>query len=137
MIVEFKNLDLLERVANNVEPAIEKALLEAAKYIQQQARIHVPVDTGATRASIYISTQKYSDYAEASAQASALRPFLTVFPEVKSTQSGMAVVAVGTDYSPFLEFGTSRMAARPFFYSAVHDSRSFFRSRLAYHLRQL
>ena len=42
-----------------------------------------------------------------------------LFPEVPTPQHNYAYVAVGAIYAIFVEFGTHKMAARPFFYPAV------------------
>lgn len=72
-----------------VQRASEKALVDTAEAIAQRARSLVPVQTGATRASIRV------------------------------TGSGAERTVTAGGAAPYLEFGTSSMAPHPFLYPAT------------------
>lgn len=77
------------------QEALDSALLAGAKIISDEAKRLAPVRTGYLRSSIEpVTTSSGSLYGEAE-------------------------INVGAFYGPFVELGTSRMAARPFLRPAV------------------
>ena len=89
-----------------VEERLSAALEIAARHIEAKAKEDLPFDTGATKNSINA------------------KPGAT---------AGLSVFALGgtlswrigptTEYAPFLEFGTRRMAARPYMVPAIESER--------------
>jgi|TARA_R110002020_G_scaffold329075_1_gene544991 HK97 gp10 family phage protein len=94
-----------------VEERLSAALEIAARHIEAKAKEDVPVDTGATKGSIN---------AKPGATAS-----LSVFAQAISNVTGTLSWRIGptTEYAPFLEFGTRRMAARPYMVPAIESER--------------
>ena len=93
--IEIDDSDLEEAVNNSIPNAIDSAVREAleegAEEIYSAARGQVPVDTGALQESI---SKDVSD-------------------------DGFTVQA-SESYAGYVEFGTSRMAAQPYFYSTAN-----------------
>lgn len=97
--------------------AAQKALLavqKTAKSIEAGAKQRAPVDTGNLRNSI---TTTLSGGAGAGASE--------------------ATVTAGANYSPYVEFGTSRMAPQPFFGPAVDEATPQFEQAMAELLKGL
>jgi HK97 gp10 family phage protein len=90
-----------DRVARRMERAFEIAVQETAENIRDEARASAPVQTGALKNSI-----------EARMEGST------------------AEVSAGVDYAPFVEYGTSNMAARPFMFPASEIERTRFVTRV-------
>ena len=80
-----------------VEGKVNAALKSAAFAVERKGKEKSPVDTGANRDSIYVA-------------------------EVDSI-GGVPAYRVGptTEYGPFLEFGTSKMPARPYMIPALES----------------
>lgn len=80
----------------------EAAVLEAALYVEEQAKLACPVDTGNLRRSI-----------------------TTAMPTVTA---GGASTSVGTNvhYAPFVEFGTRHMQAQPYMGPALEAARQVY-----------
>lgn len=73
-----------------------------ARHLQVRARQLAPVDTGFLRNSI----------------------------EVLKTGDLSAVVFVGAEYGVYVEFGTRRMRAQPFFTPAADEARRYFENEM-------
>lgn len=92
--IRFNNLDQIrEDMRSKAGLVIRKAALD----IEAQAKANAPVDTGALKNSI-IATKDPS------------KPFTWQ-------------VAVGVEYGPFVEYGTTKMVAQPFLTPAVEAVR--------------
>lgn len=137
---------------------IEQAVRRGAFFVQSQASILAPVDTGALRASIY--TETFSASARASALATARSLWaarhLTIVEgeseEARNVRTALlapvapapdppqspfeAVVAAGMEYAVYLEYGTSRMAARPYFQPAIAAAKPVFEAMVAEAMRR-
>jgi HK97 gp10 family phage protein len=98
---------------------------DAAHAIQQLAAQLAPVQTGALRSSVYVSSPAGSDYAEHSGEAESRNPLAFILDEIKpefvlslfgssSDSTYTAVVGVAVNYGLFIEFGTRYMGAKPF-----------------------
>ena len=87
----------LRKAGARAAPLASQALRKTGLAIVAEAQSHVPVDTGATKASIGM------DFTEGGATMSA-----TIGPT--------------TSYAPYLEYGTRRMGARPFMGPAADRS---------------
>ena len=93
-----------------VEERLSAALEIAARHIEAKAKEDVPFDTGATKNSIN---------AKPGATAGQLMGISA------SAIGGTLSWRIGptTEYAPFLEFGTRRMAARPYMVPAIESER--------------
>jgi HK97 gp10 family phage protein len=89
VIVEGRGLD-----ASQFRSRLEDLVQLVARNVEKRAKDVVPVDTGATKNSIYVDLDGLS-----------------------------ARVGPTTEYSPFLEFGTVHMSARPFMIPSLEAER--------------
>lgn len=117
------------RIAGRLKTELQQAIDETARLVVTLARAAAPVDTGALRASIHYVSLKRNTYHGAVATAQSHRPGVQIFPEVRPQGDLEAVVAVGVNYGIFLEFGTRRARAQPYFFSAFYSARVFFERR--------
>ena len=128
--VEIKS-DKLE----NLTAALAERILDVVKYTaleaEAAAKMSAPFDTGALRNSIYLVTPEHSGYEAAAAAAAAANPKATLFPSLEPSHDLEALLAVGVNYGTYLEYGTSRAGAQPFFIPAVLGRREAFRRRMA------
>lgn len=85
-----------------LEAACLPAVLEAALFIEERAKIACPVDTGNLRRSISTSG-----------------------PSV-GADGVSATVGTNVNYAAFVEFGTRRMAAQPFLGPALEQARAVY-----------
>ena len=99
----------LERAVAQMRPKLRQVIQIAARNVEAEAKRRVPVDTGATRNSIAVTTE--SDGLGAS-------------------------IGPSTEYSAYLEFGTSRMAARPYMRPALEKERGPFIAAVTATLRE-
>ena len=99
----------LERFIEQARPVLEKVVLSAGHNVEAGAKERVPVDTGATKNSI----------------------------KVTSIDDGLgASIGPSTSYAPFLEFGTHKMAARPYMRPALEHERKPFEEAVIAALKQ-
>lgn len=119
------NIGPLDKFSKEFFEEASKAVRKTAFFIEGQAAIACPVDTGALRASIYTVTFESSGYSQATDQAdmvywsnkvgadtSAGMPLSPEFPRPEDPLT--AVVAVGMSYGIYVEYGTKNTPARPF-----------------------
>jgi HK97 gp10 family phage protein len=88
----------LQALRAELRPRAEAIVQATARQIEAMAKVQAPVDTGALRSSI-LARQVAAFHWE---------------------------VIVGVEYGGFVEFGTSRMAARPYLTPAVNAVRQAF-----------
>ena len=100
--IEFEDRRLQE-LSDQLQAKARQVVLIAAHNTERRAKELVPVDTGATKNSIEVHP------GPGDAEAS---------------------VGPSTEYAPFLEFGTRRMAARPFMVPAAEAERGPFMAAL-------
>lgn len=92
----------LAEVADSIERGVGDALREVAELIVSEAQSNAPVDTGFLRDSIHVAEE---------------------------SDTSVSVVA-DAEYAAYVEYGTSRMAAQPFFEPAVENARAEIEQRL-------
>lgn len=97
--------ELPERVAKN---ALRSAVGAGAAEIRKEAKLHAPVDTGKLRTAVY---QK--QIREVSGQYQQVF-YVGVRAGAKRKKGGVKDYSQSAFYWRFLEFGTAKMAARPF-----------------------
>ena len=83
------------QMAEKVHDAVSDIVRKTALDVEGQAKIFVPVDTGALKNSI----------------------------DVQMEGDLTAVIAPHTEYAAFIEFGTSKMAAQPYMTPAAEEAR--------------
>lgn len=108
-------------IADALHTGLRDAVNKAAFDIQALAQTQAPVDTGFLRSSIYTITDAGSTYAGG---ADALPPVAASGDDLTAT------VAVGASYGLYVEMGTTRMPARPYFTPAVEAVRPGFDAAL-------
>ena len=85
-----KLLRQLTNLNDNIEQGIEQGIAKGALRVEADAKENTPVDTGKLRASIQTSLEPTR-----------------------------AEVGTNVEYAPYVEMGTSKMAAQPFLYPAL------------------
>lgn len=111
-----------------VDQAVRKVALDTEADAKTRITVHDAIDTGAARASIYLSAGGSSGYAKATAEATALaarpgkhsgRPHdVRFFPE-RMAGHLEACISVAVEYGANIEYGTAHVPARPYFVPAV------------------
>ena len=122
-------------------PRTHTAVLDTANEIQDRANVMAPVDTGALRESIYVSSPDGSDYPQRSGSAQARNPDAIIVPEVTSdfvisfaatNPTFRAVVGSAVNYSLFQELGTRFMPPQSFMLPAIEVSADAFTDRMSH-----
>lgn len=133
-------------VVDRTESAVRDSAHDMRDYAQQIA----PVETGAFRASLYVNGPNgESDYIQAAARASELRPDTHIILEqfaavldlgiqqLRNPMTGRfslpeAIMGSAVEYSLYLEEGTVHMAPRPTFrQAALHTEGNFLQRMMA------
>jgi len=127
--VDTKKLDAIMK--GDLEKALQRIVEGAAFDVERLAKIAAPIDTGAMANSIHatLSWRETGGHTSAVAAARAARPDVGVHPEVKPVAGPgevTAIVAAAVEYAGYVEFGTSRMAARPFLRGALNQVKKDF-----------
>jgi len=121
-------------------PRTHTAVIDTAEEIQNRANVLAPIDTGALRESIYVSSPDGSDYPERSGAAEARNPDAIIIPEVTSDfvisfaatdPTFRAVVGSAVNYSIFQELGTRFMPPQSFMLPAIEVSADAFAERMS------
>ncbi len=122
MSLNTKGLDtLVPKLQSDLRLIVRKTAFDAQAIAQQQA----PRKTGALANSIYVATIGASEYGAKKSAVQQIAPGTQVFDEIKPAEleagenKVSAVLAVMVHYGIYLEFGTARQPAQPFFISAV------------------
>jgi len=99
-----ERLKKIEKTATN---NIEQALINSALFVERDAKINAPVDTGRLRQSI---THKAENFG-----------------------SNNPAVTIGTnvEYSKYVEYGTSKAPAQPFLFPAYNENKQKILKELA------
>jgi HK97 gp10 family phage protein len=97
----------IEQFAQGLEDELSKLVRKTAFAIEGDAKTRAPVDTGALRASIYtVTSDGGSSRVPQGVEAAG--------PVERPSSPTEAVVAVGVNYAPYVEYGTRHTAAQPF-----------------------
>ena len=105
----------LDRLIQTAPEQVDKAVRATAFQVQGIAQMLSPVLTGANRSSIYTKTSKGTSGTPGAAG--------DVLPDVGM---GEAVIGPSMEYSAFLEYGTSKMGARPYLTPAAEQAPKLF-----------
>ena len=144
------------KIADSLEPTFSKIIRKTAFDIQAKAAQKAPVDTGFLRNSIYVVTAGTSTYGRGVQKAGKLKANKQGVITRKRLQAHVrrldrqraqeamllqemppppdkltAYVAVGASYGIFLEFGTRRQPAKPYFWQSVDEVRPSFEAALS------
>lgn len=120
-MVDYKD-DVIKALHGGISKAVRKASFD----VQALAQTRAPVDTGFLKSSIYTVTHNSSTYGQG------LQGESTLLPEIdKPADDLTAFVAVGANYGAYVEYGTSRMAAQPYFHPAFDAVEPVFKAALA------
>lgn len=143
-----------QEIADQFPKAVSRVVRKTAFDIQAKAASKAPVDTGFLRNSIYVTGTGFNTYGRGVQKAGKLpttgfvsrrrlqsygkrvarqrKQEAMLFDELPPPpDSIMAYVAVGAAYGEYVEYGTTRMAARPYFWPAVESVRPSFEAALA------
>lgn len=108
-----------------IHDAIVGALPDACDAFISQAQGAVPVDTGSLQQGFYQVHSQNDTYADAVSAAQAVNPAVHILDECDPPDSDtIAHVGNVTEHSVYIEFGTSKMPAQPYFFSTadqMHD----------------
>lgn len=107
----------IPKLTQDLRSDLSAVIRKGAFDIEGQAKVAAPVDTGALRASIYVSVQGGGDYSAAEAAAKASNAKAELFPENAPSEPLTAHVAVGVSYGAPVEF------KKPFLLPAVERVR--------------
>ena len=104
-----ENMKRISQVATN---AIEEALIKSALFVERDAKLNSPVDTGRLRASITHVTNDFG--------------------------SKNPSVSIGTsvEYAPILEYGSSKQSAKPYLFPAFNSNKDKILNELAKALKK-
>lgn len=122
--------DKLDRLSEELNGQLKDVVKIAAFSVQRRAReVPPPIDTGATMNSIHVSfAGGDGDYGTTANAAKFLRPGVELIPDnVPRGPEGLAArIGPSTSYAYGLEFGTSKMPARPFMTPSLEAERQPF-----------
>lgn len=110
--------ELIKNVPGNVQDAVAKA----AFMVEGRAKVKAPVDTGALRASIYVSMKRQSKGNEAMSAAKARRPEAITTPLPVPREDAVAHVGPSVSYGQEVEMGSSRRAGTPYLQPALRET---------------
>ena len=132
----------------DLDELLRRLVLKAAYDVEARAKQRITdvgaVDTGSTRASIYVryggrGGAPLGSYYGRLAEARAISPqteFLDPgMPDVGDGHA--ALIGPSTNYAAYIEFGTVRMPARPYMVPALEDVRGGFEAAVAAAITQL
>lgn len=115
---------------DSMKKAMQRAVRRACFNTEAKAKLNVSamdaVDTGALMNSIATVLPNQSKYGAAVAKAKKLNPDAEIMPqpegakETNDTYTGL--VAVGVEYGEYVNDGTVKMQARPFFDQAIAET---------------
>ena len=109
----------LEKLLKEAPEKVDTAVRATAFQVQAIAQSLSPVATGANRNSIYTKTSKGN--AGSPGELGDVLPAASV---------GVAYVGPSMEYSAFLEYGTSRMPARPYLTPAAEQAHNLFDAQI-------
>jgi HK97 gp10 family phage protein len=118
-MMAVKTYNHFKEYAKQMHKAASDIVYETALDINNETKKRSPYITGNLRRSVYFKTKRGSSYGEAHIE-NPRRRNATMFPEIPFPVDDLtAYVAVAASYAFFVEYGTRKQAAQPFFTPAV------------------
>ncbi len=115
-------------VAAGLKPALQQIESERLLDLEAKVKAFAPVDTGFLRSSVYsVLPDGTSDY------GNAIDPpgDAYLLPEEATPSDMSGIVGVAANYAEYVNYGTYKMAAQPFFDQATEAAGSEFEAKFA------
>lgn len=110
-------------VQTTIHDAIVSSLPDACDAVIGQMQANVPVDTSSLQAGFYQVHSQNDTYNDAVSAAQAVNPSVRILDECEAPEMDtVAHIANVTEHSVYVEFGTSKMAAQPYFFSTIDQT---------------
>lgn len=116
----------LDSILRNLDSNVADAIAKAGFAVEGRAKVRVPVDTGALRASIYTSLASGDRSSDAMADAHARNPGAETNPLPVPRDTHTAYVGPSVEYGAAIEFGSAARAATPYLLPAVRETEKEF-----------
>lgn len=125
----------LDELMQKAPERADEVVRATALIVEARAKPESPLDTSANRNGIFVKSSKSSGYEKAASEAksAALQGsdktpgrVIETFDPTPEAETGTAFVGTSTDYAAFLEFGTSKMPARPYLTPAAESASADF-----------
>lgn len=113
------NMVVLEEMIRNLDGNTHDAVAQIAFAVEGRAKINAPVDTGALRASIYVSMKRVEGGDVAMRTAASLRPEAVITPLPVPRDDHTAYVGPSVEYGEPVELGSTRRAGTPYLQPAL------------------
>lgn len=113
---------VLDALIKNCDGDVNEAVMKAAFMVEGRAKAKAPVDTGALRASIYVSMKKGGKGNEAMVAAKARRPEAVVEALPTPKENAVAYVGPSVEYGQEVEMGSSTRSGTPYLQPALRET---------------
>jgi HK97 gp10 family phage protein len=128
---------VLTKAGPSLQDQLEKIVAKTTLHIERQAKILAPVDTGFLRNSIYSDIHGTSGRGAAIAAAKRQNASAGVTQALDAEPTRFeGYVIAAAEYAAYVNYGTAKMAARPFLTIAAWQERKRFRDEVAKAIRQ-
>lgn len=113
---------VLDAIIKNLDGNVTNAVAKAAFAVEGRAKVKAPVDTGALRASIYVSMKRGSKGNEAMSAAKARRPEANVAALPTPRDNHTAYVGPSVEYGQEVEMGSATRSGTPYLRPALRET---------------
>lgn len=120
--MSIKFVSKLQEYPKAVGKRLDLVVRKIAFDIQANAQDRCPVDLGALKNSMYVADKKSDGYADAIVAVQSANPKAVMYPDTPVTDELTATAFVGVEYGFWVENGTTRMAAQPYWQPAIEDN---------------
>ena len=121
---------VLDKLIKHLDGNVEQAIASAAFMVEGRAKVNAPVDTGALRASIYVSMKRGGKASEAMAAAKARRPEANVNALPEPRDNFTAHVGPSVEYGMEVELGSATRGGTPYLGPALRQTEKDLRDLL-------
>lgn len=125
------NTKVLDGLIKNLDGDITKAVAKAAFMIEGRAKLRAPVDTGALRASIYVSMAHSTGADKAMSEARSRRPEAKVTALPVPRDDHVAYIGPSVEYGQAVELGSATRSGTPYLQPAVRETEKDVKALLA------
>lgn len=122
---------VLDALIANLDGNMTDAVTKAALMVEQRAKLRAPVQTGALRASIYVSMRRSSNGVAAMNNARLRRPGVKTQALPTPSNDFTAFVGPSVEYGAEVELGAARRAGTPYLQPALRETERDIRDLLA------